>query len=267
MPSLTDIREYVTVTISTVRDAPGAFITAAFVLTLIIWVIFSWWHGAILEQKDATMKKIKDEFSHYHSKLHNETAYQVAKKIENLEQKIAELQSSPEHNIYDKFLSIVNTNPSLGKPLDESKTSDVVLQAWYEKAVVICINSLSRFLVLTNLGTVQERSDPRWDKDPKWFNDDELIQIFGKPPPGRHPPNGGIAYHWKEYGWGSTLGWRVEECWFGANAIRYQQFQKGIIIGPLLKGPNIKAGQEIVVVGDKWFPVTSSQDLPKYVCD
>ncbi|MHB8216040.1 MAG: hypothetical protein ACYDDS_08160 [Candidatus Sulfotelmatobacter sp.] len=148
----------------------------------------------------------------------------------------------------------------LGKPLSyETAIAHGAYQGTFRHATVIWISRPLKFYVLSDDGTWHEE----WERsfppvpypEPPWYADDDLKRMFQPPSgsiPPAGPPSGSAAYHWWKdpTHWEKMLGWREWECTFKDDAIRYQDFAHGRVIGTFRFRPTTDEAELFILLND-----------------
>jgi hypothetical protein len=139
-----------------------------------------------------------------------------------------------EPDVYEEYKPIFSANPQLGKPISQVIRQQHVYEAIYDHAIVLWIETLhSHYAYATDDETRKSiiQVDKDWDLDARLYDEDYLRRAF-RPPVGKLAPRGGMARYWIEQpaNW-KWVGWRKWDC--NLMTANYQEFEHGIIIGPV----------------------------------
>jgi hypothetical protein len=164
-------------------------------------------------------------------------------------------------NVYTLYLPLYDSiKQKLGNPVRPEATSDSVYEAAHERALVLWIKPFQRFYILPSGHDFHAiiQSDNYYDLDLNLGNDAYLRTII-KTPENKLPPQWGVAKVWQTNPsvWEQILGWRSWSCAIDRKDFRYQEFQNGIIIGPLRIGKGINDGQVIAILNDNTWDARS----------
>src|SRR5258707_1389788 len=157
---------------------------------------------------------VKPASEHDTSYLSFKSAFQDAVKVVRAPSPAGPKQSLEVHPslkpAYDSRAS------ELGNPRAPAQLSDDAYQAEYDRANIVWIKPLLTIYVLPINNRERDviQQQDVWTRNPDLFDDGKLKRMF-KPPQGKDPPHGGIAYLWQKdpehWKW---LGWREWYCRF-----------------------------------------------------
>jgi hypothetical protein len=155
----------------------------------------------------------------------------------------------------------------LGKPISQDELMVFAYQAGYEKASMTWSVNWRTFYILSYQDQKwQEEREPNTPLNPKYWNPQFLKKRFPEVPKGKFPPYSGIAKFWEgnPEKWSNLLGWR--EWHASLPDVHRQEFENGIVIGPILSNPNIEQPIILMLYRDnqKWDHFTLSDSIIKW---
>jgi hypothetical protein len=152
---------------------------------------------------------------------------------------------------------------SLGNPVEPVKASPGTYQAAFDQANVLWLSPFITFFVLPNDSTRKgmAQADRIWL--PGTYKESDLRREF-RVPNNRLPPYGGIIDQWrKDFERWKWIGFIEWHCSFGPGEIYYQQFEKGLLVGPFHLDRDTGSGRMFVIRDDgTWSQVASIPAQP-----
>jgi hypothetical protein len=180
--------------------------------------------------------------------------------------------------VFAEFERLREANPQLGNAGQRAiQKSGYAYQANHEKAMVLWIEKLSPQFIFFIEDGARPNSEPRWIRrgataysDPKYADSDYRKKAFN-PPDGKHAPYAGVAKLWEldpPY-WKKLIGWLQWHANLRPGGVDFQEFDNGIIVGPILKyadeGHGERPGQLFLAINEgAWRAIFSDIKPPSY---
>ena len=159
------------------------------------------------------------------------------------------------HPLFQEAYDLNKTK--LGNRTSDPTPNDALHEAAHERAMVLWSLKLSRFWKLPPNTRQQWESDhdASWNdqRNQDWFDPTRRTKIFRLLglPKGKTPPYAGTASHWeKNPGQWRWIGGLTYYCNFIGDVTLFQQFERGIMIGPVRTSATAQRGEVVIIFND-----------------